>query len=53
MLTRNGKTREEAYEIVQKEGLRAFDAGDEGDFRKNMRAHLSEEELNECFDEKK
>ena len=53
MLTRKGKTREEAYEIVQKEALRAFDAGDEGDFRKNMRAHLSEEELNECFDEKK
>ena len=53
MLTRKGKTREEAYEIVQKEALKAFDAGDEGDFRKNMRAHLSEEELNECFDEKK
>lgn len=52
-LTRKGKTREEAYEIVQKEALKAFDAGDEGDFRKNMRAHLSEEELNECFDEKK
>ena len=52
-LTRKGLSREQAYEIVQKEALSAFSKGDEGNFKENMRAHLSDEEINECFDEKK
>lgn len=52
-LTQKGKTREQAYEIVQKEALDAFSRGDEGNFMENMRHHLSEEEIKDCFDEKK
>ena len=52
-LTQKGKTREQAYEIVQKEALDAFSRGDEGNFKENMRQHLSEEEIKDCFDEKK
>ena len=37
-------TREEAYKIVQKEALEAFSSN--GNFRENMRKHLSEEEIN-------
>ena len=52
-LTHKGLTREQAYEIVQKEALDAFSQGDEGNFKENMRPHLSEDEIFECFDEKK
>ena len=52
-LAQKGKTREQAYEIVQKEALDAFSRGDEGNFMENMRHHLSEEEIKDCFDEKK
>ncbi len=52
-LTQKGKTREQAYEIVQKEALDAFSRGDEGNFKENMRHYLSEEEIKDCFDEKK
>jgi len=40
-------TREKAYEIVQKEALDAFNNG--SNFRENMKKHLSENEINECF----
>ena len=53
MLTQKGKSREEAYKIVQSAALSAFEAGEEGNFRENMRAYLSDEEISECFDEKK
>lgn len=52
-LTQKGLSREKAYEIVQKEALSAFSKGDDGNFRENMRAHLSDEEVSECFNEKK
>ena len=46
-------TREEAYKIVQKEALEAFSEGEEGNFKENMKKHLNDEEIIECFDEKK
>lgn len=52
-LTQKGKTREESYEIVQKEALDAFSAGDCGNFRENMKKHLLQTEIDECFDEEK
>ncbi len=52
-LTHKGLTREQAYEIVQKEALKAFSEGDEGNFKENMRLYLSDEEIFECFNEKK
>lgn len=48
-----GLTREEAYKIVQKEALCAFNSGENGDFRGAMKKHLTEEEIENCFDEKK
>ena len=42
-------TREEAYKIVQKEALDAFN--NNGNFRENMKKHLSDEEIKQCFDQ--
>ena len=44
-LTQHNMTREEAYKIVQKE---AHDA-----FKENMKKHLSEDEIKECFNQEK
>lgn len=53
-LMKKGMAREKAYEIVQKEALDAFNKpGGEGDFRENMKKHLSEVEMDECFSETK
>ncbi len=46
-------TREEAYKIVQKEALDAFNLQDAGNFKENMKKHLSQEEIEECFCEEK
>jgi len=46
-LTKKGMTREKAYEIVQAEAMDAFNNG--SSFKENMKKHLSETELNECF----
>lgn len=43
-----GKTREEAYEIVQKEALDAFN--NNGNFKEGMKKHLSAKDIEECFD---
>ncbi|MGN0004518.1 MAG: adenylosuccinate lyase [Candidatus Gastranaerophilaceae bacterium] len=48
-LTEKGMTREEAYSIVQKEALQAFNDG--GNFKENMKKYLSDIEIDECFDE--
>ena len=46
-------TREAAYEIVQKEAMDAFNRTDgNGDFKENMRKHLSDTEMEEVFSEK-
>ena len=50
-LLNHNLTREEAYKIVQKEALEAFSSN--GNFRENMKKHLSEQEINECFSEEK
>ena len=42
-----GMTREKAYEIVQKEALDAFN--NDGNFKEGMKKHLSENEINDCF----
>ncbi len=44
-------TREEAYKVVQKEALGAFN--NNGDFKENMKKHLNDEELNICFNQKR
>ena len=44
-------TREEAYKIVQQEALDAFNNG--GDFRENMKKHLSKDEIQDCFNQEK
>ena len=44
-------TREEAYKIVQKEAFDAFN--NNGSFRENMKKHLSEDEIKECFNQEK
>lgn len=48
-LTNEKRTREEAYKIVQKEALDAFN--NNGNFKENMKKYLSEEEINECFNQ--
>lgn len=48
-LTEKGMTREEAYSIVQKEALDAFNNG--GNFKENIKKYLSDVEINDCFDE--
>ena len=40
-------TREDAYEIVQKEALEAFE--NNGNFKENMKRHLTDNEIKECF----
>jgi len=50
-LTEHNMTREEAYKIVQKEALDAFN--NDGNFKENMKQYLSEEEIKECFNEEK
>ncbi len=44
-------TREEAYAIVQKEALDAFN--NNGNFRENMKKHLNDEEIEICFNQKR
>lgn len=44
-------TREEAYKIVQKEALDAFN--NNGSFIENMKKHLSEDEIKDCFNQEK
>ncbi len=46
-LTELGMTREQAYEIVQKEALLAFN--NNGNFKEGMKKHLSEKDIEECF----
>ncbi len=48
-LTEKGMTREEAYSIVQKEALDAFNNG--GNFKENIKKYLPDVEINDCFDE--
>lgn len=48
-LTEKGKTREEAYDIVQKEALECFNNC--GNFKEKMSAYLTEDEIQECFNE--
>ena len=50
-LIEHNMTREEAYKIVQKEALDAFN--NNGNFKENMRNHLSDEEINCCFNQEK
>jgi len=50
-LLEHGLTREESYEIVQKEALDAFN--NSGDFKENMKKYLSDEEINDCFNREK
>ena len=50
-LTEHNMTREEAYKIVQTEALDAFN--NNGNFKENMKKHLSEDEIAECFSEEK
>lgn len=46
-LIKKGMTREKAYEIVQKEALDAFN--NNGNFRENMKKHLDNSDIEECF----
>ena len=50
-LIEHNMTREEAYKIVQKEALEAFN--NHGNFRENMKKHLNETEIEECFSQEK
>ena len=50
-LTNEKRTREEAYKIVQKEALDAFN--NNGNFKENMKKYLSEKEIEECFNQEK
>ncbi len=50
-LISKGMTREDAYAIVQKEALEAFENG--SNFKEKMSAHLSTDEIEECFSEEK
>ena len=55
-LVEKGLTREDAYRLVQRNALDAFD--NDGNFKENLLSdadvlkHLTEEEINECFDYK-
>ena len=55
-LIEKGASREEAYEVVQRHALRAWDSGDADDFRELLRGdpdvtlHLPGKELEELFD---
>ena len=50
-LLEHNYTREEAYKIVQKEALDAF--SNDGDFKENMKKHLSDDEILDCFNQEK
>jgi len=50
-LVEKGMTREAAYEITQKEALLAFN--ENGNFKENMKKHLTEDEIEECFNYQK
>ena len=50
-LLEHNYTREEAYKIVQKEALDAF--SNDGDFKENMKKHLSDDEISDCFNQEK
>lgn len=50
-LLEHNLTREESYKIVQKEALDAFN--NNGDFRENMKKHLSDDEIKDCFNQEK
>lgn len=50
-LTEKGMTREDAYSIVQKEALEAYNNA--GNFKENMKKYLSDDEIKDCFDEKR
>lgn len=50
-LLEHNMTREESYKIVQQEALDAFN--NNGNFRENMKKHLSDEEILECFNQEK
>lgn len=53
-LVEKGMTRETAYEITQKEALDAFNNGNSGgNFKENMRRHLTDSEIEECFNYQK
>ena len=53
-LVDKGMTREAAYEIVQSEAMDAFN-GVEGkeNFKENMKKHLNDTEINQCFNYQK
>ena len=44
-------TREEAYKVVQIEAHDAFN--NDGNFKENMRKHLTNEEIEDCFNQEK
>ena len=50
-LIEHNMTREEAYKIVQKEALDAYN--DNGNFKENMKKHLSDDEIYFCFNREK
>ena len=50
-LLEHNMTREESYAIVQKEALDAFN--NDGNFRENMKKHLSQDEIKDCFNQEK
>ncbi len=50
-LVEKGMTREAAYEITQKEALDAFN--NDGNFKENMRRHLNDDEIQDCFNYQK
>ena len=50
-LLEHNMTREEAYKIVQKEALDAFN--NNGNFKENMKKHLDENEITQCFNQEK
>lgn len=50
-LLEHNMTREEAYKIVQTEALDVFN--NNGNFKENMKKHLNNDELNDCFNQEK
>ncbi len=50
-LTQFNMTREEAYKIVQKEALDAYN--NNGNFKENMKKYLNDKDLEDCFSEEK
>lgn len=50
-LLEHNMTREESYAIVQKEALDAFN--NDGNFKENMKKHLNNDEIEDCFNQEK